>query len=131
MLLIAPIFEMGISPNKFLVISFQKIIRKKNSKLIEQRVFCGSYFSQTLLRFLTFFSFFMNLYCIFWICTKEHQKSLKIWYKDLTFKEIKTKKKFKNKKRLDSFSLMFPKYNDTNISIFFIHIYHCSKFEMF
>ena len=50
---------------------------------------------------------------------------------NLNLNEIKTKKKFKNKKRLGSFRLIFPKYNDTNISLFSIHIYHSSKLTCF
>ena len=53
------------------------------------------------------------------------------WRKDLTLNERKTKKKFKNKKRLGSFKLMFPKYNNTSISLFFIHFYHCPKLACF
>ena len=57
----------------------------------------------------------------------KYLENLKRRHEDLTFNEIKTKEKFINKKGLGSFRLMFPKFNDTNISLLTVHIYHSFK----
>ena len=43
----------------------------------------------------------------------------------------KRKRNSKTKKRLGSFGLMFPKYNNGNISYYFIHIFHSLKLACF
>ena len=98
--------------------------------------FGGSDFSGTVLHFRNIklverCSYFMYLYLYFSVLYEKVTEKSKNWRKDLTLNETKTKKKFKNKKRLGSFRLMFPKYNNTNISLFSIHIYHSPKLACF
>ena len=73
----------------------------------------------------------MYLYLYFSDLYEKVTNKYKNWSKDLTLNETKAKKKFKNKKRLGSFRLMFPKCNNTNISIFATHIYHFPKLACF